>query len=209
MILKNNEQEYLVRVLLDFGASIPILNKSWAQNHKIPTSRQAKPRLVENFAGKIEPEIGLAYTYPVRLQHRKHFSVESFEIGPTDDECDAILPFWWIAKHAPANLLGEPHEVRFEQCLNCTEASANEFNIRYDSDIADHPEAMVIGSISTSDEKVDPISLVPAKFRKWAYIMTKEAAQRLPEHKPYDHAIDVKDGEMPPWGPCYTLSKKN
>jgi hypothetical protein len=67
---------------------------------------------------------------------------------------------------------------------------------------------MVIGSILTSDEKVDLICLVPAKFRKWAYIMTKKAAQRLPEHKPYDHAIDVNDTEMLPYGPCYTLSKK-
>jgi hypothetical protein len=93
MILKNNEQEYLVWVLLDFGARIPILKKSWAQKHKIPTSRRAEPRLVENFASKIELHIGLANTYPVRLKHTKHICVESCEIGPTDDECDAILPF--------------------------------------------------------------------------------------------------------------------
>jgi hypothetical protein len=67
---------------------------------------------------------------------------------------------------------------------------------------------MVIRSISTSDEIVNPISSVPAKFRKWAYIMTKEAGQRLPERKPYDHAMNVNDGEMPLWGPCYTLSEK-
>jgi hypothetical protein len=59
MSLKNNEQKYLVRVLLGFGARIPILNKFWAPNHKIPTSRRSEPRLVEKFAGKIEPEIGL------------------------------------------------------------------------------------------------------------------------------------------------------
>jgi hypothetical protein len=125
MILKNSEKEYLVWVLLDFEASIPILNKSWAQNHKIPTSRQAESRLVKNLAAKIEPEIRLACTYPVRLQHRGSFSVESFEIGPTDDECDAILPFWWIAIRALANRLGKPHEFRFEQYRTCTEALAN------------------------------------------------------------------------------------
>jgi hypothetical protein len=195
-------------VLLDFGASIPILNRSWAHHHTISTYRRAEPRLIENFSRKIEPEIALAYPYPVRIQHRKHFSVESFEIGPTNDECDPILPFWWIAKHAPANLLGEPHEVRFEQCLNCTETSSNEFNIRYDSDMVDHPEAMVIGLISTSDEKVDPNSLVPAKFRQWADIMIKEAAQWLRERKLYNHVIDVKDRETPPWGPFYVLSEK-
>jgi hypothetical protein len=38
--------------------------------------------------------------------------------------------------------------------------------------------------------------------------MSKEAAKHLPEHKPYDHAIDLKQGENPPWSPCYTLSEK-
>jgi hypothetical protein len=38
--------------------------------------------------------------------------------------------------------------------------------------------------------------------------MTKEAAAKLPEHKPYEYAIDIKDGETPPWVPCYALSEK-
>jgi hypothetical protein len=53
-------------------------------------------------------DIGLTYSYPLRLQHRKHFSVESFEITPTDSECDMILPFWWIAKHPPSKPYGPP-----------------------------------------------------------------------------------------------------
>jgi hypothetical protein len=34
---------------------------------------------------------------------------------------------------------------------------------------------MVIGSKSTIEEIIDPISLVPAKYRKLAYIMMTEA----------------------------------
>jgi hypothetical protein len=94
MILKNNEKESVIRVLLDCGATMPIRNKKWALQNNIPTFERTEPKVVENFAGKIKPEMGLAYTYPVRLQHRKHFSVESFEIGTRDNECDAILPFW-------------------------------------------------------------------------------------------------------------------
>jgi hypothetical protein len=67
---------------------------------------------------------------------------------------------------------------------------------------------MVIRSISAIEDNIDPISQVLAKFRKWAHIMTKEAAAKLPEHKRYDHAIDINDGETPPWGPCYALSEK-
>jgi hypothetical protein len=42
-----------------------------AQIHKIPTSTQDEPRLVENSTTKIEPKIGLAYTDPLRL-HIEH-----------------------------------------------------------------------------------------------------------------------------------------
>jgi hypothetical protein len=77
-----------------------------------------------------------------------------------------------------------------------------------DSNILDQPEAMVIGSISIKEDNLDSISLVPAKFWKWTHIMTKEVVAKLPEHKPYDHAIDIKAGKTPPWGPCYELSEK-
>jgi hypothetical protein len=66
---------------------------------------------------------------------------------------------------------------------------------------------MVIGSISTQKDKIDRISLVAVKFRKWAHIMTTEATAKLPQHKPDDHAIDIKDRETPPWWPCYALSE--
>jgi hypothetical protein len=118
-------------------------------------------------------------------------------MGPIADECNGLLPFWWIATHALANLLGTPPQVQFEHCLHCTRALDNEFNIRYKPDIADHLKDMVNGSIATTDKHVGSISLVPAIFQKWAYIMTKEAAQRQPEHKYYYHALYLNDGEMP------------
>jgi hypothetical protein len=139
---------------------------------------------VESFATKIEPDIEQPYTYPVRLQNRKHYSVERFEICPTDGDCDAILPFWWIAKHAPSNLLGRPEDVRFVHFKNYTQLNASEFSLDIDLEILKHPEARVIGSIATEENNTDPIKLVPQKFRKWVHIITKEAAQKLPEHKP-------------------------
>jgi hypothetical protein len=48
-----------------------------------------------------------------------------------------------------------------------------------DSNIPDHPEAMVIGLILTKEDNIDPISLVPAKFQKWAHSMTKEVAAKF------------------------------
>jgi hypothetical protein len=60
---------------------------------------------------------------------------------------------------------------------------------------------------TTKDELSKALKQVPEKFRKWINIMTKEAADRLPEYKPYDYAIDLKEGETPPWGLVYALNK--
>jgi hypothetical protein len=38
--------------------------------------------------------------------------------------------------------------------------------------------------------------------------MSKEAAKCLPENIPYDHAIDLKTGQTPPYGPDCALSEK-
>jgi hypothetical protein len=102
---------------------------------------------------------------PSTTTHRKHLSVKSFEIGITVNVCDTILPFWMIVQHRLFNLLSNPENIWFGQCHTSTEASSNKFSLQMDSNILDHQEAMVIGSISTKDDNIDPISLVPAKFR--------------------------------------------
>jgi hypothetical protein len=77
-----------------------------------------------------------------------------------------------------------------------------------DSEVLKHPEALVIGSIDTSGKELNPLTTVPDKFRQWTHIMTQEAADRPPEHMPYNHAINLKEGDTPPWGPVCALSEK-
>jgi hypothetical protein len=79
-------------VLLDCGATIPILNKQWALQNNILILERTERKVGENFSSKIKPGIGLAYTFPVQLDHLKEFVVESFVIDLTDNKCDAILP---------------------------------------------------------------------------------------------------------------------
>jgi len=52
------------------------------------------------------------------------------------------------------------------------------------------------------------MSKVPIKFRHYLGIMGKEAADALPEHRPYDCKIDLKEGTTAPWGPICPLSEE-
>jgi hypothetical protein len=202
-----------VRVLLDTGSTAALLDKEFTRRYKVPTMKRDKPLHIRNFSNEVVKDAGEFFTVPYMLQHRKHFTSETFEVAPLDSDCDVILPYWWMAKHQPCNLWGQGNEITFTtpHCLEkCTKANADAFSVKVDKRVLDHSEALVIGHISavaTKEELSEAIQLVPEKFRKWISIMTKETADRLPEHKPYDHAIDLKERETPPWGPVYALNE--
>jgi hypothetical protein len=82
------------------------------------------------------------------------------------------------------------------------------FSLEYDTEIVDHPEALVVGLLATTGSNDNLLDSVPTKFNKSIHIMSTEAAKCLTEHKPYDHAIELKQDKNSPWGPCYTLSKQ-
>jgi len=48
---------------------------------------------------------------------------------------------------------------------------------------------------------------VPLEFQQYLGIMGTEAADKLPEHRPYDCKIDLKKDATAPWGPIYPLSE--
>jgi hypothetical protein len=152
IIFQWNDTQRLCRVLLDWGASVPILNDKWARRNGTPIYKRATPRTIEHFTGTVEASMGHACSYPLRIQHRNHYSVDSFEIGPPSSDCDAILPFWWIAKHPPNRLYGSADDILFNQCKNCTRDPALKFSLEMDSGVLGYPEALVIGSISSNDD---------------------------------------------------------
>jgi hypothetical protein len=51
-----------------------------------------------------------------------------------------------------------------------------------------------------------PVSL-PEKYSDFKDVFSKENADILPEHRPYDCPIDLKENAQPPFGPIYNLSQ--
>jgi hypothetical protein len=71
-----------------------------------------------------------------------------------------------------------------------------------------YAEALGVGPISTTELDCTPLDSILDKFKKWTRIISNEAANRLPEYIPTDHAIDLKTGKTPSSGPCYALYEK-
>jgi len=79
-------------------------------------------------------------------------------------------------------------------------------SLTWDAKVARDPNAQVIGHISavTTD---DSLASVPGEFRPYLGIMSEEAANALPQHRPYDCKIEFREGGTAPWGPIYPLSE--
>src|SRR6202043_4019592 len=65
-----------------------------------------------------------------------------------------------------------------------------------------------ISQISSLVEPKNPdLSVIPEEYHEFAKVFSKEEADKLPEHRSYDHTIKLQPGTEPPWNSrIYPLS---
>jgi len=194
MLLHVGQEKHRVQVLLDTGCSVPLVNKITARALQLPMLKHDLAIHIENYTGQNVEEAGIFYTKPLLLQHRRHFSKEAFEVTPMESEVDIFLPFWWISKHPPQGAW-ELKEIRFNSpgCQEtCTQYEQEEFSLTWDEKVAQDPNARIIGHISEATDG-DALANVPGELKPYLGIMSKDAADVLPQHYPYDCKIELKE----------------
>jgi len=65
-----------------------------------------------------------------------------------------------------------------------------------------------VGRIGRVEEK-DPVELktLPQEFAQFKHLFRPEASEKMPPRRTFYHAIDLKEGSEPPWGPVYPMSQ--
>ena len=53
----------------------------------------------------------------------------------------------------------------------------------------------------------DPKTLLPPEFHEFLDVFSRQAADTLPPHRPYDHRIDLHPGKEHGYGPLYSMSR--
>ena len=191
---RSHSHNQRIQVLLDPGASIPVISRTLVQHLQIPTIKRTIPRNLQAFDAQTTSLS--EYTHDLVLQHENHYTKLACEISLLEEECDLILPHWWLQQHPPSSFFAKnPADIRFdsERCqLDCTRIKMTQ----------DRP---VVAGIQETEQA---LARVPERFRAHLPIMSEEAADRLPDHRPWDHTIDLVEGSTPPWGPLYPMSEK-
>jgi len=207
MLLHLDRKKHQIRVLLDTGCSITLLNSQTMEKLRILYKEHKRAHSIESYTGESVQWAGQFYMEPMLLQHRKHYSKEKFEISPMEADIDAFLPFDLITTHPPQGAWTN-EEVRFNsmECMRkYTWYKTGPFSETWDESIATDPSARVIGYVLAAVEE-DPLKAVPLEFCQYLRIMGKEAAEALPKHRPYDCRIDFQERSTAPWGPIYPLA---
>jgi hypothetical protein len=71
-----------------------------------------------------------------------------------------------------------------------------------DKDILHYYDATVIGYtalVNPDMAEVNPSTIIPETFQQYIKVLGKKLADRLPNYKPYNHVIDLKQGKQLPW----------
>jgi hypothetical protein len=68
------------------------------------------------------------------------------------------------------------------------------------------PEEEVKAFQAGTDSAEKPAE-IPREYRDFADVFSELKANNLPEHRTYDHKIELQEGAEPPFGPIYSLSE--
>jgi len=134
--------------------------------------------------------------------HRTSISCEVATAG----KYDFIIPFGWWHKEDPIANIDERQKSTFTEqyCLGHVEDGAVGGIFQWDETVGFDEEAQYVGRIYRQEDPnqvlLDKIPQYNDDYQELFVIATVE---KLDQRRTSDHAVDLKQGAEPPWGPIY------
>ena len=179
----------MVKALLDNGATGIFMDKDFAEEQGFKLEKLDRPVEVKNVdrtsneGGRIEYEVQCNMYFE---GHVERIRVDVYRLGRTK----VILGIPWLAAHNP-EIDWEKGEVKMMRCPPwCTQNKERKEERK---------------RIRAAERTVE--ELVPKKFWKWRKVFGKAELERMLVQKPWDHAIELKEGFVPRKGKVYSLSR--
>jgi len=121
---------------------------------------------------------------------------------------DLIIPFgWWHDEH-PLKNIADPHKWAFEKakCHAHIEDEAVADMFEWDETVAYYEDAQYVGRIEREEEGGIRWETLPKPYWQYKELFEEKRAKLLAPSRTFDHAINLKEGAEPPWGPIYPMS---
>lgn len=183
------------RALVDSGASSNFIDINFARDENISLiPRPHTPLTMINGHGQLT---NIMYETVFQIKHCGSFGSFWTRALVTDlSTFPVVLGIPWLQEHDP--YIDWKAMTIDPSCLMPQPVTPP---------IADHSPMLASASIFPTGGSEDA-KLVPSIYHSYLDVFSKKLADKLPEHRSFDHRIPVEDGKHPPYGPIYSLSDK-
>src|SRR5712672_3318109 len=196
--------------LLDSGATVNFINLNYAKWLKLPFKRLPYERPLFNVDGSTNKTGTLKYYTDLEVQTGKKRTNMRFFLADLGEH-KVILGYPWFAANQPKIdwARGWIDTTQLPLVLRSPNAVKPQFNpSTHDLPDPMEEEILYIGRViigsqiarqtmsSTLEEEHNKPQLnpIPTEYRRHAKVFSEEAAQRFPETRIWDHAIELKPG---------------
>ncbi|KAL0163498.1 hypothetical protein M9458_039251 [Cirrhinus mrigala] len=184
-------QRSVTTTFVDSGAAGNFINQTYAAQLGVVTEVLSQPLNITAIDGR-----------PLTSSPITHCTKDLTLIIGTHSE---TIKFYVTKISSPPIILGHPWLVTHDPFISWTSnrivhwgATCQELCLR-----------TKVGTCSGESEASDvDHGAIPVQYRDLAEVFSKRSAARLPPHHPYDLAIDLVSGAVPPCGHLYSLSPK-
>lgn len=205
-------QELQADALLDSGASACFIDEEFTKLHNIPLVKKPKPVHVEVIDGRPLSSGNVIHeTKPLKVRLENHESNIVFNVIKTPS-CPVILGLSWLARYNPLidwklrKVTFPTNSLKVEFAKTMSRNKPLFIGARAFMKEAKHNTPLVIFATPTYQDAT-PTFGIPKQYEGFEDVFEKKNADMLPEHRPYDCAIDLHEGMQPPFGPIYNLSQ--
>jgi len=121
---------------------------------------------------------------------------------------DMIIPFRWGRHEHPIKNIETPAKWCFKntKCVEHVQDEGIADMFEWDETVAFDEEARMIGRIGATRHEDVQLEGLPKPYWQYKELFENEKVEMLAPRRTFDHAIDLKDGATPPWGPIYPMS---
>ncbi|KAJ3559362.1 hypothetical protein NM688_g396 [Phlebia brevispora] len=217
--IPETERQLDVVALLDTGSTGSCISENFVKKHNIDTWKFDQAIGVYNADGS--NNAGGPITKYTKLDliigdHKERIMLLVTDLGKSD----MFLGYEWIEHHNPS-IDWQKHTIVFDRCpKSCIQISRSEIE-EGDRIMLINPQAWLrqrsvnLRATSAMDIAIEQAKkkvakpwteLVPGEYHDFVDVFTEENFQHLPEHRPWDHVIELLPDAKPYAGKIYSMT---